>query len=95
MFGVRALHGARAMSEMAPGLFVSVWIPVGKAYIMDNSEIGAPGAPPRSLAINPLDWERVEPAERERILDEITRRDAERGLKELQSMLGHSTGDER
>lgn len=79
------------MPEQAPGLFISEFVPIGRYYAMDNDLIGAPGLPPRCLAINPADWKRIQPAERERILDTITRKDAERGLADLAAMLVESS----
>lgn len=70
------------------GIFVSDLIPPGKAYVMNLRAIGlgVPG-PERGIAIGPDAWAKVPPAERERLFDAVARREAERGLVELQGFL--------
>jgi hypothetical protein len=76
------------MTELAPGVFVSEFVPSGKAFVIALREILGGDAPERGIAVAPADWERVPAATRERILDDITRGDAARGLCALQDLLG-------
>lgn len=74
------------MSEMAPGVYVTDLVSPGRAFML-NLEVLLPGGPLRGVAVNPADWARIPPAERERILDDVTRADAERGLARIEAML--------
>lgn len=71
------------MSELAPGLFVSEYAPRGKCLVMAPTAI----FPSRSVAIYPADWDLLPGETRERILDEITRTDAQRGLRMIEVAL--------
>jgi hypothetical protein len=80
------------MAELAPGLYVSSWMDGGAAYVIREPFPDAPGGSGiggtgRSLALSEADWERIAPAERERILDLYTRRSADWGVNELQRWL--------
>lgn len=75
------------MSELAPGIFISGFVPAEKAYVIALREVLGVDVPERGIAVNPADWERVPGAVRERILDDVTREDAARGLRCLQEFL--------
>ena len=78
------------MSEVAPGIFLSEFVDRGTVYVMDLRFLTFTGdAPDLGVAIHPDDWAKFPPAERERFLDEMTRRDAARGVRRLQEMLSN------
>lgn len=75
--------------ELAPGLYVTAWLEPGTAYVMDESFVGGSGigGTGRSIALAQRDWERIAPAERERLLDLYVKRSADWGVDELQRWL--------
>lgn len=86
------------MPELAPGLLINDFVPRGKMYVMDVAEIGVPvPGPNRQIVMHPEDWERIPPGIRERLLDELTRVDADRGFELLQEWLAAapSEGDSK
>lgn len=74
------------MSELAPGVFESQYVPRGTCLVTKPAEIVGSG-PESGFAIHPADWVLIPGAARERILDEITRTDAERGLRMIEDAL--------
>jgi hypothetical protein len=80
-----------AVAELAPGIFVSNLVPTGSAFVMALAAV-LPDGPERGIALHPEDWERVPGAERERILDDVTRGDAGRGMAKLDRFLAAQEG---
>ena len=68
------------MAELAPGLYVASYLEPGTAFVLNIGH-------GKALALATADWERLDPAEREKLLDTLTREDAERGLALLEGML--------
>lgn len=61
-----------------------------------NMSVLHPEAGGRGLVLSTPDWERLSPADRERLMDELTRRSAEAGLAMLGQMLaGLGNGEGR
>jgi hypothetical protein len=76
------------MAELAPGLFVSDWITPGFIYQLDLRQITGDGdsgmaGTGRGVALSTSTWRRIDGAERERLLDDLTRRSAEWGIERL------------
>lgn len=79
------------MAELAPGIFVTDWLAEpGTAFVLNGTAFGLPdcGADGKGIVLHQADWDRLPPAEREALLDDITRRSAEDGLKRLERWLG-------
>lgn len=74
------------MPEVAPGIFVSVWVPAGRAMAVDASMLSRQ-VPRRWVVVHPDDWDRIDPAERERIVDEQMRECADLGQRDLERWL--------
>lgn len=79
------------MSELAPGFYVDDWVPPGRIYRMQIGMFYGHAGP--ATAIHPSDWERIPGADRERLLDELTRADARRGQALLEAALVESSED--
>lgn len=76
------------MSEVAPGLYTSPFVKPGTMLEMKPHLIMAhPVFPHRAVAVHPDDWQRIPGAERERILDDLTRGDAVRGQAAIERFL--------
>lgn len=76
------------MAELAPGVFVTPLLEPGTAYVLNFAETRDFGERGHGLAIPEADWDRIDPAERERILDTVTRESAAAGLERLQRWVG-------
>lgn len=77
------------MSELAPGIYVSDLVEAGKAFVL-NLELLVPDGPRRGVAVNPDDWARLPAGFREQLLDDVTRGDAERGVRRVEGFLAAS-----
>lgn len=78
------------MSELSPGLHVSSWLgKSGTIYALSVSRTGLSGVAggDTALLVHADDWERIAPADRERLLDEWTHRSADAGIDELTAWL--------
>jgi len=71
--------------EIAPGLFISGFVPQGQAFRMSRAMLD--GGPGYGLAINVADWKRIPPELREKFADDMTRLDAERGARAFAAYL--------
>jgi hypothetical protein len=84
------------MPELAPGLYVSEYVPVGTVYEMDLMMIlRTPSTPNRGIAINPATWALIHPEEQERIKDLLVHEDALRGLALIRLALMDHNDDAR
>jgi hypothetical protein len=78
------------MAELAPGLYVTSWLDGGTAYVLNEALIGTGsgiGGNGLSIALPEVDWERIDPVRRERILDDFVCRSADWGTDQLQRWL--------
>lgn len=83
--------------ELAPGLHVNPLFAVpGKVFVLALDQFGSDvglsgvGGGTKALVLHASDWERIDGAKRERLLDEWTRKSAEYGIQTLQAWLARS-----
>lgn len=80
------------MTELTPRLYVSSYVPPGKVYMLDTNALGFDtldglGGDGSAIAISSKDWQCIPGADRERFIDDFTRRSAEKGTVELEKWL--------
>lgn len=81
------------MAELAPNLFVTTLSPAGVVYLMDMDALAPCWVDTdkqpqgKGLIVNQADWDNLPPAQREMLLDTVTRESAARGLVLLQRWL--------
>lgn len=75
--------------EPTPGLYVSSFVPEGAAYKLNATAFGIEpmGDGQFAFAISYADWLKIQGPDLERMLDELTRRYAEHGLRGVQRWL--------
>lgn len=76
--------------EPTPGLYVNSFVPPGQAYKLNAAAFGVEGlgGGPFAFALSEADWLRMQGPDLERLLDDLTHRYAEHGVRGLQQWLG-------
>jgi hypothetical protein len=78
--------------ELTPGLFVTTYVVPGHFYVLTTAMLGVRklsgvGGSDRAVVIAESDWNRIDPARREELLDEWTRLSADKGARDMRRWL--------